>query len=134
MAGYSGTPLAKKLGLKAGFVIKTINPPNYYDTLFEELPEQLKTVHSIKVQKDFIHYFEVSAKKLEENIPKLKAELKPAGMIWVSWYKKVAKKPTDITEDTVRGIALANGLVDVKVCAIDEQWSGLKLVIPVKDR
>jgi len=131
-SGYSGTPLAKKLGIKENFSIKIINAPDYYFDLFDDLPKNLVT--TAKNNLDFIHYFETNQKNFRKEILKLKKQLAPDGMIWISWYKKSAKMPTDITEDVIRNYALENGLVDIKVCAVDEQWSGLKLVIPVKDR
>jgi hypothetical protein len=134
MAGYSSTSLAKKLGIKPGFKIKLINQPDYYFDLFTDLPTDIKIIKGNKDKKDFIHYFETSLQKLYTNIPLLKKELESAGMLWISWYKKSAKIPTDITEDDVRKIALSNGFVDIKVCAVDDAWSGLKLVIPVSDR
>lgn len=133
-AGYSGTPLAKKLGIKAGFTLKLVDAPEHYLQLFDDMPEDVVYADSGKEAKDLIHCFCVEAKELEKRIPSLKKELKQDGTIWISWYKKSAKMQTDITEDRIREVALANGLVDVKVCAVDEQWSGLKLVIPVKDR
>src|SRR5215471_19248416 len=99
MAGYSSTPLAKKLGIKPGFKIRLINQPDYYFTLFTDLPGDIKIIEDSKEKKDFIHYFETSLKKLNANILLLKQELEPAGMLWVSWYKKSAKVPTDVTED-----------------------------------
>jgi len=131
-AGYSGTPLAKKLGIKENFSVKLINTPKYYFKLFSDFPKKVITTSKSKI--DFIHYFSKNKAALIKDIPALKKQLASDGMIWVSWYKKSAKIPTDITEDTIRDIALKNGLVDIKVCAIDEVWSGLKLVIPVKDR
>ena len=134
MAGYSGTPLAKKLGIKEGFKVRLINQPGYYFELFSDLPKNIFVSSDTITKKNFIHYFSKKATDLEKDIPALKDELEQDGMIWVSWYKKASKIPTDITEDLIREIALANGLVDIKVCAIDEIWSGLKLVIPVKKR
>ncbi|HEV8512519.1 MAG TPA: DUF3052 domain-containing protein [Cyclobacteriaceae bacterium] len=131
-AGYSGTSLAKKLGIKENFAIKIVNAPDYYFDLFTDLPKNLIT--SAKNNLNFIHYFETNQKNFRKEILKLKKQLAQDGMIWVSWYKKSAMMPTDITEDVIRNFALKNGLVDIKVCAVDEQWSGLKLVIPVKDR
>jgi hypothetical protein len=131
-SGYSGTPLAKKLGIKEGFIIKLVNHPAHYFDLFSDLPMDIKETKDSK--KDFIHYFETQVKNLEPKIKMLRKELKPDGMIWVSWYKKSARMPTDMTEDVIRKVALKNGLVDVKVCAVDDQWSGLKLVIPIKLR
>jgi hypothetical protein len=133
MAGYSSTPLAKKLGIKENFSVKLVNAPPHYFKLFTDLPGSIK-ISADKKEIDFIHYFETRAANLEKNIIDLKKQLKQNGMFWVSWYKKSAKIPTDVSEDLIRNIALHHGLVDIKVCAVDEQWSGLKLVIPVKDR
>jgi hypothetical protein len=133
-AGYSGTPLAKKLGIKEGFTLKLINLPENYFNLFADFPKEVKIATKEKSNIDFIHYFSTNKLNLGKDMAALKKQLSPDGMIWVSWYKKSAKIPTDITEDIVRDLALKNGLVDIKVCAIDEVWSGLKLVIPVKDR
>jgi hypothetical protein len=133
-AGYSGTPLAKKLGIKDGFKIKLVNIPEYYLKLFPDFPKQTKVIKDATTKVDFIHFFCTNIEELNTKIVALKNQLQPAGMIWISWYKKSAKIATDITEDIIRSIALKNGLVDIKVCAVDETWSGLKLVIPVKDR
>lgn len=130
-AGYSGTSLAKKLGIKPGFNIEIINAPEHYYELFTDMPE---TISQSKSKKDFIHFFTKERKELEQNIPKLKKNIVPNGIIWISWPKRSSKVQTDVTEDIIRNIALKNGLVDIKVCAVDETWSGLKLVIPVKDR
>lgn len=132
--GYSGTPLAKKLGIKAGFKIAVINTPDHYFDLMPGLPLNVFVVNDKKVKKNFIHYFTKEAAELASDIKNLKDQVEPTGMIWISWPKKTSKVPTDITEDVVRNLALANGLVDIKVCAVDEVWSALKLVIPVKDR
>ncbi len=133
-AGYSGIPLAKKLGIKDNFKIKVVNAPPYYFKLFTDFPSNVEVMKDNNSKKDFIHYFATNAEALDKDIVSLKKELHPDGMIWVSWYKKSAKIQTDITENIIRDIALKTGLVDVKVCAVDEVWSGLKLVIPVKDR
>jgi hypothetical protein len=133
-AGYSGTPLAKKLGIKEGFVIRLINAPTHYFDLFTDLPEQISIQTGNKTEKDFIHFFTKDEKEYIRLLPMLKNEIKPNGMIWVSWPKKASKVATDVTEELVRNYALKIGLVDIKVCAVDEIWSGLKLVIPVKDR
>lgn len=132
-AGYSGTPLSKKIGLKAGFSVRLINQPDHYFDLFPELPD-IDVNPDPNIKKNCIHFFTKEAADLEKVIPRIKKEIRPDGMIWVSWPKKASKIPTDVTEDTIRDIALQNGLVDVKVCAVDEIWSALKLVIPVKDR
>src|SRR5579859_4266880 len=133
-AGYSGTPLAKKLGIKENFTIKLINVPSYYFDLFTDFPKGVSVAKSVKSNIDFVHYFSKNKVSLAKDIPSLKRQLAPHGMIWVSWYKKSANIPTDVTEDIIRDLALKSGLVDVKVCAVDEVWSGLKLVIPLKDR
>src|SRR5438552_1793044 len=120
MSGYSRTPLAKKLGIKPGSRIKLIDAPEYYFQLFSDLPPDIKILEDNKNKKDFIHYFVKNIEDLNKNIKGLKAELEPNGMLWVSWYKKSSKIPTDVTEDGIRAIALKNGLVDIKVCAVDE--------------
>ena len=134
MAGYSQTPLAKKLGIKDGFRLRLINQPDYYFELFTDLPQNITVLTDKKTRKNFIHYFAKKAEDLEKNMPAFKNEIEEDGMVWISWYKKASKIPTDITEDIIRRIALSNGFVDIKVCAVDEIWSGLKLVIPVKNR
>jgi hypothetical protein len=132
-AGYSGTPLAKKLGIKEGSTISLFHQPGYYFELFTDFPENVEVVNKL-LNVDLVHYFTKDKEQLETDISTLKNQIKSNGMIWISWPKKSSKVKTDITEDLVRSIALKNGLVDVKVCAVDETWSGLKLVIPVKDR
>lgn len=131
-AGYSGSLLAKKLGIKEGFRVALYHQPEYYFNLFTDFPEKVKLINKSKV--NFIHYFVKEEKQLQKDIIKLKDQIEQNGMIWISWPKKSSKVETDITEDVIRNIALKKGLVDIKVCAIDETWSGLKLVIPVKDR
>jgi len=133
-SGYSGTPLAKKLGIKQGFKIRLIGQPYYYFDLFEDMPANVQLLDDKEISKDMIHYFTKYADDLRRDIPLLKNEIQPNGMMWISWPKKASRVITDMTEDVVRGFALRNGLVDIKVCAIDEIWSGLKLVIPLKDR
>lgn len=135
MAGYSGTPLIKKLGIKSGFKIIVLNKPDYYWDLFENLPNDLSFVDDQnKEQVDFIHFFTKSEQELLNKMAALKLKLKPNGMLWVSWPKKASKVPTDIDDSIVRNIGLESGLVDVKVCAVDEVWSGLKFVFRLKDR
>lgn len=130
-AGYSQTPLAKKLGIKEGFSIKLVNEPAHYFDLFTDMPDVTTNVTG---KKDFIHFFTKEMKELNKLLPKLKSEIVPNGIIWVSWPKKAAKIETDVTENLIRDVGLSCGLVDIKVCAVDETWSGLKFVIPVKDR
>ncbi|GGI55768.1 DUF3052 domain-containing protein [Winogradskyella haliclonae] len=133
-SGYSGTPLAKKLGIKNGFKIKIVNEPEGYFELFLDLPEDLKKIADIKTKKDFIHFFTKNASQLDNAIKELKQEMEQNGMLWISWPKKASKVETDLNGNIVREIGLKNGLVDIKVCAINDVWSGLKFVIPVKDR
>ncbi len=133
-AGYSGTPLAKKLGIKGGYYIKLVNAPDYYFDLFTDLPPDLHIGDYLGIKYDLVHFFTMRADEYTMLLPVLKEQIKPNGIIWVSWPKKASKIVTDITEDVIRSFAIKTGLVDVKVCAVDEIWSGLKLVIPVKDR
>ncbi len=127
-AGYSGTPLAKKLGLKQGGALWAKAMPGSVRTEIEGVlcPRYLsRPVKGLPAA----HIFHTGAAKLEADLKKLRSLLAPDGMVWVSWPKKVAKVETDISEDTIRKLALPLGYVDVKVCAVDETWSGLKLVI-----
>ena len=132
-AGYSGTPLDKKPGIKPGSNIQLVNAPDYYFNLFTDLPGDLH-IDEDDAPKDLVHFFKSEENELITMLPILREQIKPNGMIWLSWPKKSSKMKTDITEDTIRNFALKIGLVDIKVCAVDETWSGLKLVIPVKDR
>jgi hypothetical protein len=132
--GYAGTPLGKKLGIKEGFKIRLVNEPANYFDLVADMPENVTRVNDKKTRKDLVHYFTKKTADLQRDITSLRNEIFPNGTIWISWPKKTANLETDVTEDVIRNIALANGLVDVKVCAVDEIWSGLKLVVPVKDR
>jgi hypothetical protein len=133
-AGYSGTPLAKKLGIKEEFRVAFINQPDNYLSLFTDLPDNLSIVSDPGQKKNLIHYFTKEAKQLAGDMAVLRKQIEENGSIWISWPKKASKMPTDITEDIVRHYAFKNGLVDIKVCAVDETWSALKLVIPVKMR
>jgi hypothetical protein len=133
-AGYSGTPLAKKLGIKESFTVAAINAPENYAELLHPLPDNVKIVSEAKLSSDMVHLFTKSRDELFSGLAKYKDLIKPDGMIWVSWYKKAAKLPTEITEDLIREAAFPLGLVDIKVCAVDEKWSGLKLVIRRENR
>lgn len=133
-AGYSGTPLAKKLGIKEGFTILPIDAPDNYRDLIEPLPANVQIARKISRDLDFIHFFTNSRDDLFRGLAEYRNLIKQDGTIWVSWYKKAAKLSTEITEDTVRDAALPLGLVDVKVCAVDDVWSGLKLVIRKENR
>ena len=135
MAGYSNTPLSKKLGIKAGFNLIVLNEPPSYWKWISPLPEGVSAKNKPGVQSlDFIHLFVTEKKICEKEVLRLKKALKPNGMIWISWPKKSSGVPSDMDENVIRNFALKNGLVDIKVCAVDEVWSGLKLVVPVKDR
>jgi len=127
-SGYSGTPLIKKLGIKEGFKIRFIAAPEHYPDLLGALPEKTKLLKSGRSKANFVHLFSKNIAHFEKNFLKLKDQIEKDGMIWVSWYKKSSKIPTDLNEDIIRNTALSYGLVDVKVCAVDEQWSGLKIV------
>jgi hypothetical protein len=140
-AGYSGTPLAKKLGIKEGSTILAVDAPDDYSWLVQSLPigaeitnVELRSLGKGKAGVDIIHLFTNSRDDLFRSLPLLHKLIKQDGSIWVSWYKKAAKLPTEITEDTVREACLPIGLVDVKVCAVDANWSGLKLVIRKENR
>ena len=133
-AGYSGTLLLKKLGISAASKILVINAPANY---FELLEKNVKNQYVKKGDSaDLVHLFVTSNKEFEREMRKLSAlyAANPSIAIWVSWYKKAAGIPTDVTEDTIRNFALANNLVDIKVCAVSEIWSGLKLVVPRSKR
>ncbi len=134
VSGYSLTPLAKKLGFKPGIRIRLINEPEYYWRLFNDLPPNLIITSDPEHKKDCVHFFTKEASELYKVLPMLPEDLKPDGMIWVSWPKKAAKIITDVTETTIRDFALKIGLVDIKVCAVNDTWSGLKLVIPLINR
>lgn len=133
-SGYSGTPLWKKLGLRSGQTVFFFNPPDNLDALLDGMPEGIRLVKTIRTPIDYVHIFAKSSAELREAVSLYLEKIKHDGMIWVSWYKKASKIPTDITEDTIREICLPMGLVDIKVCAVDEKWSGLKLVIRKENR
>lgn len=135
-AGYSGTPLAKKLGIKDGFTVATANAPGDYEQLLSPLPNGVtfQTLSDCKGAIHVIHLFTNSRDELYAELSRCRDLIRQDGAIWVSWYKKAAKLRTEITEDTVRSAALPLGLVDVKVCAVNDKWSGLKLVIRRENR
>src|SRR6185436_20719822 len=133
-AGYSGTPLAKKLGIKAGHTVLSVNAPDHYADLLEPLPDDVTISDKPSPGADMVHIFTNGRDELFRTLATCRGTIKQDGSIWVSWYKKAAKLPTEITEDTVRELAFPLGLVDVKVCAVDEKWSGLKLVIRKENR
>ena len=128
-AGYSGTPLAKKLGIKPGTAVCTINSPANYRDLLAPLPADVTFSTNVTPGAGLVHLFALARTDLVAALERIRPLLATDGMIWVSWPKKASNVPTDITEDTIRAVALPMGLVDVKVCAVDATWSGLKLVI-----
>lgn len=129
MAGYSGTPLAKKLGIKEQTSVVAIDAPDGYRKLLEPLPAAVRFSSQIDKTVDVIHVFSTKKTQLARALASYRKALQPSAAVWVSWPKKSAKVATDITEDVIREVALPLGFVDIKVCAVDETWSGLKLVI-----
>jgi hypothetical protein len=136
MAGYSGTPLLKKLGIKPGYKIFFVNEPGHYLNMLGDFPEGVQLVSQTRPDLvDFIHVFCKTEEELHNLFPPLKDKLDKSGLIWVSWIKKASKNyEATFPESEVRSLGLNIGLVDVKVCAVDEDWSGLKFVYRVKDR
>jgi len=135
MAGYSGTPLAKKLGFKEGFRTGLVNPPKGIQKELAPLPSNVTvSLGSLIKPLDLIVLFTDSAKMLKTEFPRLARKLSPNGMLWIAWPKKASGIATDLCGNTVRDIGLAAGLVDVKVCAINDVWSGLKFVYRLEDR
>jgi Protein of unknown function (DUF3052) len=128
-AGYSGTPLASKLGIKAGAGLFLVGAPDHYRKLLSPLPEGVRFLKTFSSAADIAHVFVTRKTDLTKSLRDILPLLRPEGVIWVSWPKKSSKVPSDVTEDTIRELALPLGLVDIKVCAVDEVWSGLKLVI-----
>jgi len=133
MAGYSGTPLIKKLGIKPGFEIAFVNAPEGYARELD-LPADVTINSRAGKPLDFAQLFVKSEKELQTKFSHCANRLKASGMLWVSWPKKSSGVATDLSENIVREIGLAAGLVDVKICAVDEVWSGLKFVFRLKDR
>ena len=133
MAGYSG-PLFKKLGIKEGCKLYIKNPPENYLELVSPLPDGAEITKRLSNELDIAHLFTKKKSELIKYSRILMSKIKPNGMIWISWPKKASKVLTDITEDTIREVVLPMGLVDIKVCAVDDVWSGLKLVIRKENR
>lgn len=134
MAGYSKRSLVEKLGIKSGQRVYIGNsPPDYLKTL-GALPDKAVLVKSLKGPCDFIQFFSKERAELERAFPQLKKNLAVSGALWVSWPKGASRMQTDLNENVAREIGLKNGLVDIKVCAVDEVWSGLKFVFRLKDR
>ncbi len=133
-ADYARSPLAKKLGIREGLRIALVNEPSHYFDLFSDLPPSLRIVRDRGVKKDLIHYFARSGEELRADLPALRGEIEENGAIWISWRKGRRAAEGALGEEDVRHIALANGLVDVKVCSVDDSWSALKLVVRLRDR
>ena len=129
MAGYSGTPLAKKLGIKEQTSVVAVDAPDGYRKLLEPLPAAVRFSSNIDKTVDVVHVFSTKKTQLARALAAYRKALQPDAAVWVSWPKKAAKVATDITEDVVRELALPLGFVDIKVCAVDDVWSGLKLVV-----
>jgi hypothetical protein len=128
-AGYSGTPLARKLGIAAGARVAVVNAPAGYRDWLAPLPEGVGFDAKVSARADVVHLFVDRRADLAALLDSARTQIAPAAAVWVSWPKKASKVPTDITEDTIRELALPLGFVDVKVCAVSDVWSGLKLVI-----
>jgi len=134
MAGYSGTPLAQKLGIKAGVTVVVINSPDNYRSLLGKFANDAKFSNRVTTNSNFIHFFTKHRSELKRQLHRLRSKMAEAATLWVSWPKKSSGISTDITEDVIRAVALPLGFVDIKVCAVDEVWSGLKLVIRRSER
>jgi len=134
MAGYSGTPLPKKLGIKEGCRIALVNAPQDFESELGELPDNVQFIKGPAKSLDIILFFVLNERALVRDFAKLAGRLTANGMLWIAWPKKSSGVTTDLTEQRVQQIGLDAGLVDVKVCAIDETWSGLKFVYRLKDR
>jgi hypothetical protein len=128
-AGYSGTPLAKKLGYKPAMEVCLLGAPAGLRKLLEPLPANVKFAARAGKATGLVHLFTTSRAELAKTLERFRRTLAPDAAVWVSWPKKASKAPTDITEDVIRAVALPLGFVDIKVCAVDETWSGLKLVV-----
>jgi hypothetical protein len=133
-SGYSGTALEKKLGIRENFRIRLIHAPEKYFDFFREWPENVEISDDPSKKKNLIHFFTKEFSEYHSLLPLLKKEIEQNGMIWVSWPKKTSKISSDVSENLIRDYALETGLVDIKICSVNEVWSALKLVIPLKHR
>ncbi len=134
MAGYSGKPLAQKLGIKPGQLVVALGTPGDYARLLSPLPAGVSFTQKIKPDTTFIHLFVSERKVMEKQLKRLRKLIADTGVLWISWPKKSSGAATDVTENIIRDVALPLGFVDVKVCAVDETWSGLKLMIRRENR
>jgi hypothetical protein len=134
VSGYSGTPLAQKLGIRAGTRLFLRAPPANYPQLVAPLPPGVRTVRRLDATTDIAHLFVTRRVQLQAALAAARRAMRDDAVVWVSWPKKAARVPSDISEDVVRELALPLGLVDIKVCAVDDTWSGLKLVVRLAQR
>jgi hypothetical protein len=134
MAGYSGTPLSQKLGIKPGMIVVAIDPPDHYRKLLDPIPSGVNFATRPVGNTKFVHLFATQRSELAKQLSILRRKIAEDAAVWVSWPKKSSGVVTDITEDVVRAVALPLGFVDIKVCAVDETWSGLKLMIRRENR
>jgi len=134
MAGYSKTPLVQKLGIKPGSEVAALGAPPGYRNWLAPLPEKVSFTDNAKHGSKFVHLFATERRLLEKELTRLRKIIDDAGVLWISWPKKSSGVTTDITEDVIRDVCLPLGFVDVKVCAVDETWSGLKLMIRRENR
>ncbi|HTD28658.1 MAG TPA: DUF3052 domain-containing protein [Xanthomonadaceae bacterium] len=128
-AGYSGTPLAKKLGIKEDSHVLLVDPPEEFIGLLEPLPDRVHFDVALTESTQIVHVFATSKTRLKKHLARIRKQIRSDAMVWVSWPKKASKVTTDITEGTIRDVALPLGFVDIKVCAVSDVWSGLKLVV-----
>jgi hypothetical protein len=133
-SGYSGTPLVKKLGINPGDKLAILNPPDGYEKTLGALPGGVQHLKQLGSRMDFLQFFTQSRSELARSFPKLREALAYDGALWISWPKKTSGVESDLSENIIREIGLQNGLVDVKVAAVDEVWSGLKFVYRLEDR
>jgi hypothetical protein len=133
-AGYPAKPLAAKLGIKSGFVVAVVHPPDNYRRLLGRIPRNVVVQDRLAEGADIVHAFVKARSEIDREFERWKGSIRPSGCLWVSWPKRVSGVATDLTEQVVRDVALAHGLVNVKVAAIDDTWSGLKLVFRLVDR
>jgi hypothetical protein len=134
VAGYSGTPLPRKLGIKEGHRVAVTGAPDGFEQILGELPDGVRVVSRVRGALDVVVCFLTRRAELERRFGSLRKAVYPAGGLWIAWPKRASGVATDLTENIVREVALAGGLVDNKVCAIDETWSGLRLVYRLEDR
>lgn len=134
MAGYSGTPLPQKLGIKPRSRVVLVAAPDDVEALLEPLPEGVRVTHTARGCQDVVLFFATRRHELERRFAKLAGVITPDGALWIAWPKRTARVATDLSESVVREIGLESGLVDNKVCPIDERWSGLRFVYRVADR